>query len=66
MLLQEGFGELDEARWRENYLPTFKDVEKVRRMTMRDVVADKSVFLSEEQVYKLRYLHCKAFQMFFF
>jgi hypothetical protein len=48
--IQEGFGEIDEIRWRENYLPTFKNVDKVRKMRMKDVVSDMSVRLSSEQM----------------
>jgi len=46
------FGEFDEIRWRENYLPTFKDPSKVKRLTMRKAVEENSVNLSEMQVRK--------------
>ena len=48
--IQEGFGEIDEIRWRENYLPTFKNVDKVRKLRMKDAVSDMSVKLSSEQM----------------
>lgn len=48
--IREGLGELDEARWRENYLPAFQNLDKVRRMRMKDVVAEMSVNLSQDQL----------------
>jgi len=48
--IREGLGELDETRWAENYLPAFQNLDKVRKMRMKDVVAEMSVTLSQEQL----------------
>ena len=48
--IREGLGELDEDRWKENYLPAFQNLDKVRRMRMKDVVAEMSVNLSQDQL----------------
>jgi hypothetical protein len=48
--IQEGFGELDEVRWKENYFPTFQNFKKVRKIKMKDVVGEMSVKLSEDQM----------------
>jgi hypothetical protein len=48
--IQEGIGELDEDLWRGNYLPALKNFDNVRKMKMKDVVAEMSVLLTQEQV----------------
>lgn len=48
--IREGIGELDEDRWREIYLTTFQSVDKVKKMKMKDIVAEMSVKLSPDQM----------------